>query len=189
MTISLRIVGFHNCYGCTKKVQKAFSKIDGVELVAFDPENGKAIVATAKQPEVVQYALEAKIKKKVIIVSQEVIMPLNQTFDLPGLGNLDSVDMTHSNMVRFNFGHLDRPPVFRRQSRSNNGFHMEDVAYEYASPRPLPQASPWGSSEPSAPPIPIAEDEVVYGYPPEHYGYSTTRVHDGDRPNECCTIM
>ncbi|GKD86812.1 heavy metal-associated domain, HMA containing protein, partial [Tanacetum coccineum] len=163
MTINLRIVNFHNCYGCTRKVRKALRKIGGVELVAFDPENGNALVASAELPEVIRYALEAKIKKKVILVSQEVVMPMNQTFDPQGLG-LDSVE--YSNMVRLNFNHRDRP--FRPQSRGNNHFHMEDVNYEYANPQPLPQAPTWASTEPSAPPMPSSEDEIAYGYPPEH---------------------
>ncbi|GJV59693.1 heavy metal-associated domain, HMA containing protein [Tanacetum coccineum] len=188
MTINLKIVNFHNCYGCTRKVRKALRKIGGVELVAFDPENGNAIVASAELPEVIRYALEAKIKKKVILVSQEVTLPINQTFDPQGLG-LDSVDITYSNIVRLDFNYRDEPPVFRPQSRGNNGFHMEDVNYEYANPQPLPQAPPRASTEPSAPPMPSSEDEVVYGYPPEHYGYSTTRNHDRDHPNGHCTIM
>nr|GEZ44073.1 hypothetical protein [Tanacetum cinerariifolium] len=184
MTINLRIVNFHNCYGCTRKIQKALRKIGGVELVEFDPENGNAIVASALLPEVIRYALEAKIKKKVILVSQEVIMPMNQTFDPQGLG-LNSVE--YSNMVRRNFNHRDRP--YRPQSGGNNGFHMEDVNYEYANPQPLPRSSPWASTEPSAPPMPSSEEEVVYGCQPQHYGYSTTRNHNRDHPDGCCTIM
>ncbi|GJY30201.1 heavy metal-associated domain, HMA containing protein [Tanacetum coccineum] len=186
MTINLRIINFHNCHGCTRKVRKALRKIGGVELVAFDPENGNAIVTSDELPEVIRYALEAKIKKKVILVSQEVIMPIYQTFDPQGLG-LDSVE--YSNMVRLNFNHREEPPVFRPQSRSNNGFQMEDVNYEYANPQPLQQAPPRASTVPSAPPMPSSEDEVVYGCPRKHYGYSTTRNHDRDHPDGCCTIM
>nr|GEZ37231.1 hypothetical protein [Tanacetum cinerariifolium] len=73
MTINLRIVNFHNCHGCTRKVRKALRKIGGVELVAFGHENGNALVTSAELPEVIRYALEAKIKKKVILVSQELL--------------------------------------------------------------------------------------------------------------------
>ncbi|KAJ9540065.1 hypothetical protein OSB04_026571 [Centaurea solstitialis] len=205
MTIFLQIIGFHNCQGCMRKVRIALRKIGGVELVELDPETGNVTVTTTtKHPEEIRYALERKMKKKVVIMSREIV-PTNQnpnqiltadriptlpTFDFQDLGKvmlrlsqvLESVEVVHSNSIRVNFNPREDRQFARPESRG--GVHIEDSDVEYAPPRPLaPRAPPWSAVEPSAPMIP-REEEEVYGYPPEFYGYSSTSSHDHDHDHD-----
>ncbi|KAI3748734.1 hypothetical protein L6452_12019 [Arctium lappa] len=210
--IFLQIIGFHNCEGCKRKVRIALHKIGGVELVEVDPESGNVTVTTTtKHPEVIREALERRMKKKVVIVSREIVPTTNQnpnqipsqpTFDLQDLGKvvlrlaqvLESVEVIHSNSIRVNFNYRENKPIVRTESGGNinpsyGGVRIEDADVEYASPRPItPRAPPWAAVEPSAPVMPRAEEEV-YGYPPEFYGYSSTSSHDHDHPTGWCTII
>ncbi|GKF05903.1 hypothetical protein Tco_0036571 [Tanacetum coccineum] len=160
-------------------------KIGGVRLVEFDRESGKAIVSSTRIPEEIRHGLERIIKKPVEIVPQEAIVPINQnphnsivssiiptqpTFNIQDLGDvvrlsegLDSVEITHTNTMRITFNRRTNPPYVTPQPRRNNGFHMEDVGYESASPRQLPRARR-ATVYPSAPPE-EEEDEFIYGYP------------------------
>nr|GEW97464.1 heavy metal-associated domain, HMA [Tanacetum cinerariifolium]GEW97472.1 heavy metal-associated domain, HMA [Tanacetum cinerariifolium] len=182
MTIILQIIGFHDCEGCILKVKNALRKFGGVRLVEFDRESGKAIVSSTRTPEEIRHDLERRIKKPVEIVPQDrAIVPINQnphssivssiistqpTFNIRDLRDvvrlsegLDSVEITHTNTMRITFNRRTNPPYVR-----NNGFYMEDVGYESASPRQLPRARR-ATVYPSAPP---EKDEYVYGYPPEN---------------------
>nr|GEV21894.1 heavy metal-associated domain, HMA [Tanacetum cinerariifolium] len=66
--------------------------------------------------------------------------------------------------MRITFNRRTNPPYVTPQPRRNNGFHMEDVGYESASPLQLPRARR-ATVYPSAPPMSSAEDEdeFVYG--------------------------
>ncbi|KAI3809043.1 hypothetical protein L1987_25010 [Smallanthus sonchifolius] len=95
--------------------------------------------------------------------------------------DLDGVEITNSNTTRVNF--------IQRQTSlpcGNIGVQIIDADVEYAPPRPPPRSPPWVPTEPSAPPMPNAE-QAVNGYPPDFYGVSRTRSHDYQ--NGWCTIM
>ncbi|PWA55668.1 Heavy metal-associated domain, HMA [Artemisia annua] len=77
-TITLRILGFHNCEGCIRKVGMVLHQLDGVEPVEFDPMSGKITISTSKHPDVIKDVMERRTKKKVLILSHE-INPGNQS--------------------------------------------------------------------------------------------------------------
>ncbi|KAL7614991.1 hypothetical protein Lser_V15G08841 [Lactuca serriola] len=203
---SFRIVGFHNCDGCTRKVRNALRRFHGLQLVNLGRESGIVTVVSIAEhhPEVIRYALERQMKKSVVIVSinqnpsstVSATVPSQRTFDLQGLGEamlgmfqvLDGVEITRSDTLRVNFIHRENPPVVRVEPRRNISSYG-DVDVEHAPRRPTPRAPPWPVVEPSAPLI-STEEEEVYGYPPEfYYGYATTDHSHDHRPDGCCRIM
>lgn len=124
--VRLRIVRFHNCEGCLRKVGIALHHIHGVELVELDPESGNVTVSTDKHPEVIKVAIERKTKKNFVSISEEVLNPRNQNpiFSLPpqytinvqdldetllrvsqaeGLNNVELVGDLNSNSFRLDF--------------------------------------------------------------------------------------
>ncbi|KAJ0855651.1 putative heavy metal-associated domain, HMA, heavy metal-associated domain superfamily [Helianthus annuus] len=195
--ISFRILRFHNCEGCVRKVGVALHQIDGVELVEFDPASGNVTVSTSKHPEVIRYAIERKTKKNVIILSQEInprtqnpnftgphqgtinVQELAETLlrvsHAEGLNNVELVGDLNSNSFRLNFNQR-LPDV--------NSVYTGDADYEFLFPPPRT------IREPSRPQVlfPETSDQgQVYGYPPEFYGSCTTCSHD--HQNRCCAIL
>ncbi|KAL8210691.1 hypothetical protein R6Q57_005128 [Mikania cordata] len=237
MTITLQIIGFHNCDGCSRKVERALRRI-GVQLVEFDRETGTVTITTVEPSEVIRRDLERQLKKSVVVLSQDLVhahenrnpvtpvvptngpldiqelgqaavrqlrlapvlngitnlntRPTNGVLDLQELGQaavmaliLNSVEITNSNTTRINFLHRENyPPVV---SPAYDGYigGLQIRNADYEPPRWPPRSPPWAATEPSAPLLPT-EEQVVYGYPPDYYGISTTRNHD-DR-NGCCNI-
>ncbi|KAD5962017.1 hypothetical protein E3N88_13490 [Mikania micrantha] len=189
MTITLRITGFHNCDGCSRKVEKTLSRI-GVQLVKLDRETGTVTITTVEPSKVIRRDLERQLKKPVVVVSQDLV-PANQNrnpvvptygpLDIQELGQaavrlapvLNGMEITNSNTTRINFFHREIYPraVWPEHDGYIGGLQIRDADYE--PPRP-PRSPPWAATEPSAPLMP-KEEQVVYGYPPEYYGISTTR--------------
>ncbi|KAD5962018.1 hypothetical protein E3N88_13491 [Mikania micrantha] len=213
MTITLQIIGFHNCEGCSRKVEKALRRI-GVQLVEFDRETGTVTITTVEPPEVIRRDLERQLKKSVVVLSQDfapahqnrnpvtpvvptngpldIQEPTNGVLDLQELGQaavlaliLNSVEITNSNTRRIDFLHRENyPPVVSPAYDGYiSGLQIRNADYE--PPQRPPRSPSWAATEPSAPLLPT-EEQVVYGYPPDYYGISTTRNHD-DR-NGCCNI-
>ncbi|KAI3705135.1 hypothetical protein L1987_75368 [Smallanthus sonchifolius] len=201
MTFVLHIIGFHNCQGCSQKVERALRRIR-VQLLELDRESGNVTISSAENPEVIRYALERQLKKSVVILSRDLVPPnqnpynaivphqlhANQTLYVKDLGQvalslaqvLDGVEITSSNKIRINFIHREIPLLVRPEPRGNIGVQIIDAGD--APPRSGLRAA----TQPSAPPIPMAE-QVVYGYPPDFYGVSSSRSHD--HPNGRCIIV
>ncbi|KAJ9540068.1 hypothetical protein OSB04_026574 [Centaurea solstitialis] len=187
-TIILRILRFHNCEGCIRKVGIVVHQLGGVELVEFDPETGIVTISTTKHPEVIKDALERKIKKKIVILSEGIRPPqgtinvqdlaeaLIRVSQAEGLNNIELVGDMNSNSFRLNFN--------QRLPGISSVFN-EDVESEFFPPPPRT------TIEPSAPPLSseTADEVHVYGYPPEFYGLSTTCNDDNPNSSRCCTIL
>ncbi|KAJ9540067.1 hypothetical protein OSB04_026573 [Centaurea solstitialis] len=67
--IDLQINQFCNCDGCIRRVKTMLEDVGGVELLSMDPETGKLTVSTAKHPQVIQFALQRKLRKAVDILT------------------------------------------------------------------------------------------------------------------------
>ncbi|KAK1421282.1 hypothetical protein QVD17_23485 [Tagetes erecta] len=202
MSIILRITRFHNCDGCARKVRIALRKI-GVELVKLDRETGDVMISTDKPPEEIRQALERQLKKPVVNISHDLIptnqnlntivsyqVPTNQVLDLQMLAQtalaqeLDGVEITNSNTVKFKFIRRQTPTVVGLEPRANiNNVRIRDADAEYARSR----SPPWAGVEPSAPLMSMAE-EVAYGYPISDYYRVSTRDND-DNPCGYCGII
>ncbi|KAK9061186.1 hypothetical protein SSX86_018366 [Deinandra increscens subsp. villosa] len=205
-TITLRILRFHNCEGCVRKVGIALHQIDEVELVEFDPVTGNLTVSTSKHPEVIRYAIERKTKKQVVILPQDInpssftgpaahhqaacpvnVQELAETLlrvsHAQGLNNVELVGDLHSNSFRLNFN--KRLPPDTTNSTTAYTYTTGDGDYEF-----LPPPQQRAIVEPSAqlPHFSVTSDNQVYGYPPEFYGSCTTCGHDHKKKG-CCTIL
>ncbi|KAI3809044.1 hypothetical protein L1987_25011 [Smallanthus sonchifolius] len=190
MAITLRIIGFHNCDGCSRKVRIALHRI-GVELVGFDPGTGSVTISTSEHPEVIRYALERQLKKSVVILSRYLVTAYQNPNPNPIVSHQipshRALDLQEIGQVVFRLAHDQlhprvTPPVVMPERGGYISVQIRDVDVEYAPPR----SPPWAATEPTAPLMPMAE-QTVYGYPPDYYGISTTRKHDDS--NGCCTIL
>ncbi|PWA93207.1 Heavy metal-associated domain, HMA [Artemisia annua] len=175
-TITLRILGFHNCEGCIRKVGMVLHQLDGVEPVEFDPMSGKITISTSKHPDVIKDVMERRTKKKVLILSHEInpgnqsninVQDLAETLlrrlsQAEGLNNVELVGDLNSNSFRLSFNH--RLPDF------------SSIAYIADSDNELFPHAMRTTLESSAPQSfrATADQVPVYGYPSQFYGITNT---------------
>lgn len=215
-SINLQIDRFCNCEGCIQKVKTTFRELGGVKMLAMDPDNGIFTILTAKPTEIVQSALQKKLKKNVniqqetgslpnslsafnnprnLISPSSLVIPQGNV-DVHDLANalvtishaegLQSVEYTQSNTFKFNFNNPKNRPSTSWSPITSHNIRGSNGVY-YEDVPPLPPPPP-PTTEPSAPLIPTSQYQV-YGYPSEFYGFPKSSMNDYDDPQDCCNIL